>query len=58
MTHTPTLEIRVTTDSPTGSNFHLYLDGYYHVSCASEAEARQISITRFGAAAALSKVQA
>ncbi len=39
--------IRETTDSPTGSNFHAYVDGYYHCSCASRDEAKALIAARF-----------
>jgi hypothetical protein len=40
-------EIRETTDSPTGANFHVYVDGYYHCSCMSRGEAETVIRQRF-----------
>lgn len=41
------IEIRETTDSPTGRNFHVYVDGYYHCSCESRTEAETLIKQRF-----------
>jgi hypothetical protein len=41
------IEIREGKDSPTGSNFHVYVEGRYHCSCVSRSEAEEVVRQRF-----------